>query len=105
MEIGEYYRIAHGSGHWYHKIVKKDKDDEKKVWVLDLTFPVQGLVKATKSVVEYAGEKATEKEVLDWIVRQIMKENQISIQDKIDEVKYILKEIKKEVEKYSKQKP
>jgi len=96
MKIGDYYKVPHATGHWYHKIVGEDGN---KFLILDLTFPVQGIVKATKSVVEYGCEQVSEKEVLDWIVEQIQKENQVSIQEKMDDVKHILDEIKKEISK------
>lgn len=96
MKVGDYYKTA-VSKSWYHKIVG---EEGKKFLVLDITFPVQGVIKVTKSVVEYACKQVTEKEVLDWIIKQIMKENQISLQDKIDEVTFLLNDIKKEVKKY-----
>lgn len=97
MKVGDYYKLG-ASKNWYHKIVG---EEGKKFLIIDLTFPVQGIGKVTKTVLEYACEQASEKEVLDWIVKEIMKENQISLQDKIREVEHILKEIKKEIKKYS----
>lgn len=98
MKVGDYYKVGHPS-HWYHKIVG---EEEKKFLVLDITFPVQGVVKVTKSVVEYVCKQVTEKEVLDWIIKSMMKHNKKSIQDKIDNVEHILKDIKKELNKVSK---
>jgi len=98
MKVGDYYKIPQPKN-WYHKIVGEDGE---KFLVLDITFPVQGIVKVTKSVVEFACEQVTEKEVLNWIIKQIQKENQISLQDKIDEVKELLEIIKKEVDKNTK---
>ncbi len=100
IKVGDYYKLQ-TSPHWYHKIVGEEGN---KFLVLDLTFPAQGIVKITKSVVEYACKKVTEKEVLDWIVKQIIKRNKVSLQDKIDEVEHLLKDIKQEIGKLNKYK-
>ena len=91
MKVGDYYR---GPSNTYHKIVG---EKENKFIILDLSFPAYGPIKATKTVVEYACEKVPEKEVLEWCVDHILTQNDTSIQDKMDEVKNILNDIKREL--------
>jgi len=98
MKVGNYYKAPMPKNQ-YHKIVGEEGN---KFLVLDLNFPAQGTIKVTKSVLEYTCEEVSEKEVLDWFVKQIMEENQISLQDKIDEAKQILKDIDKELKIYNK---
>ena len=78
MKKGDYYKDP--SGRQYYKIIN---EKNSKFYVLELTFPAQGIVKVTKSVVEHCCKQVTEDEVISIFIDD-MKHKYEYLEDEIN---------------------